>query len=91
MITAEDVTRFGSPLLAGVKANIACWPIAVIHSIGAGPDVRSGPLLWLTVATTAAVAIAIAVRTAAALRAASSAAQIRQLLAGHITREAASR
>src|SRR5262249_51579398 len=29
VITAEDVTRFGSPLLAGVKANIECWPIAV--------------------------------------------------------------
>jgi methionine sulfoxide reductase heme-binding subunit len=69
----------------------ACWPIAIIHSIGAGPDVQSGPLLWLTVACTAAVAIAIAVRTAAARRTASSAAQIRQLLAGPITREAASR
>src|SRR3954471_11125925 len=29
VITGEDVTRFGAPLLAGVKANIACWPIAV--------------------------------------------------------------
>ncbi|HET7015886.1 MAG TPA: ferric reductase-like transmembrane domain-containing protein [Streptosporangiaceae bacterium] len=71
----------------------ACWPIAIIHSIGAGPDVRSGPLLWLTIAATAAVAIAIAVRTTAALRTTSSAAQIRQLLAGHgpTTREATSR
>src|SRR3954447_11247866 len=29
VITGEDVTRFGAPLLAGVKANIQCWPIAV--------------------------------------------------------------
>src|SRR3954469_16637207 len=29
VITAEDVTRLGAPLLAGVKANIQCWPIAV--------------------------------------------------------------
>ena len=29
VITAEDVTRLGSPLLAGVRANIECWPIAV--------------------------------------------------------------
>jgi 2-furoyl-CoA dehydrogenase large subunit len=29
VITADDVTRFGAPLLAGVKANIQCWPIAV--------------------------------------------------------------
>jgi 2-furoyl-CoA dehydrogenase large subunit len=29
VITRDDVTRLGSPLLAGVKANIQCWPIAV--------------------------------------------------------------
>ena len=29
VITADDVTQFGAPLLAGVKANIRCWPIAV--------------------------------------------------------------
>jgi 2-furoyl-CoA dehydrogenase large subunit len=29
VITADEVTRFGAPLLAGVKANIQCWPIAV--------------------------------------------------------------
>ena len=26
---AADVTALGAPLLAGVKANIQCWPIAV--------------------------------------------------------------
>jgi 2-furoyl-CoA dehydrogenase large subunit len=29
VVTGEDVIRFGAPLLAGVRANIACWPIAV--------------------------------------------------------------
>ena len=29
VVTADDVTRLGAPLLAGVKANIQCWPIAV--------------------------------------------------------------
>jgi 2-furoyl-CoA dehydrogenase large subunit len=29
VITRDDVTKLGSPLLAGVKANIQCWPIAV--------------------------------------------------------------
>jgi 2-furoyl-CoA dehydrogenase large subunit len=29
VITGDDVTKLGSPLLAGVKANIQCWPIAV--------------------------------------------------------------
>ncbi len=64
----------------------ACWPIAIAHSIGSGPDVQHGPLLWLTVACTAAVAIAIVARTAAALRAAPSDAQIRALLADSHTR-----
>jgi 2-furoyl-CoA dehydrogenase large subunit len=29
VITAAEVTKFGAPLLAGVKANLQCWPIAV--------------------------------------------------------------
>lgn len=29
VVTGADVTRLGAPLLAGVKANIQCWPIAV--------------------------------------------------------------
>src|SRR5262249_46590670 len=29
VISAPDVTALGAPLLAGVKANIQCWPIAV--------------------------------------------------------------
>src|SRR5215218_928867 len=29
VITAAEVTKLGAPLLAGVKANIQCWPIAV--------------------------------------------------------------
>jgi 2-furoyl-CoA dehydrogenase large subunit len=29
VISAAEVTRFGAPLLAGVKAPIQCWPIAV--------------------------------------------------------------
>ena len=48
VITAEDVTRFGAPLLAGVKANIQCWPIAVgkralCRRAGGGRG-RGGPL-----------------------------------------------
>lgn len=29
VITAEEVTKFGNSLVVGVKAPIACWPIAV--------------------------------------------------------------
>lgn len=63
----------------------ACWPIAIAHSIGAGPDTRTGPLLWLTLACTATVAVAIAVRTAAAARTPSPDAQIRLMLANERT------
>ncbi|HEY3903074.1 MAG TPA: ferric reductase-like transmembrane domain-containing protein [Streptosporangiaceae bacterium] len=63
----------------------ACWPIAIAHSIGAGPDVRHGPLLWLTLACTATVAVAIAVRTAASQRTPAPDTQIRQLLADQST------
>ena len=31
VITAREVTSLGAPLLAGVKAPIQCWPIAVKH------------------------------------------------------------
>ncbi len=63
----------------------ACWPIAIAHSIGAGPDTRTGLLLWLTLACTAAVAAAIAVRATATLRTPSPDTQIRQLLAENRT------
>src|SRR5205809_8077045 len=29
VVMGTDVTKLGAPLLAGVKANIQCWPIAV--------------------------------------------------------------
>ena len=31
VVTGAEVTKLGSPLLASVKANIQCWPIAVEH------------------------------------------------------------
>src|SRR5947209_15848599 len=36
VITGADVKKLGAPLLAGVKANIQCWPIAVerAHYVG---------------------------------------------------------
>jgi len=37
----------------------AAWPIAVLHSIGTGPDLRRGPLLWLTLGSVLAVLAAI--------------------------------
>jgi len=46
----------------------ACWPVAVLHSIGTGPDLRSVLPLWLTLASVLAVLGAIGWRLAGALR-----------------------
>jgi predicted ferric reductase len=40
------------------------WPVAIAHGIGSGPDLRSGWLFWLTIASVLAVAAAIAWRVA---------------------------
>ncbi len=45
----------------------AMWPVALAHGIGAGTDLRSGPLLVLTVGASVAVAVAAAWRGARAL------------------------
>jgi 2-furoyl-CoA dehydrogenase large subunit len=39
VITAADVTALGAPLLAGVKAPIQCWPIAVSRTRYVGEPV----------------------------------------------------
>ena len=44
----------------------ACWPVALVHGIGAGSDTRSTWMLALTVACVMAVLVALAVRLAAA-------------------------
>lgn len=44
----------------------ACWPLALVHGIGAGSDIRSTWMLALTVACVLAVLIALAGRLAAA-------------------------
>ena len=41
----------------------ACWPIALLHGLGTGSDVKSAWLLILTVICVIAVAIAVCVRT----------------------------
>jgi methionine sulfoxide reductase heme-binding subunit len=47
----------------------ASWPVAIAHSIGSGPDLRSGLLLGLTIASVLAVLAAIGWRVAATLKA----------------------
>jgi sulfoxide reductase heme-binding subunit YedZ len=45
-------------------AAYACWPIAVLHGLGTGTDVRSTWLLALTVACGVGVVVAVVVRVA---------------------------
>jgi methionine sulfoxide reductase heme-binding subunit len=40
----------------------ACWPIALIHGLGTGSDVRAGWLTWLSLACAVAVVAAVLVR-----------------------------
>jgi sulfoxide reductase heme-binding subunit YedZ len=42
------------------------WPVALLHSIGSSGDLQSGPLLFLAIACTVAVAAALAWRIAGA-------------------------
>lgn len=46
----------------------ACWPIALIHGFGTGSDARSAWLLLLSIACTAAVALAVVSRALPELR-----------------------
>lgn len=44
----------------------ACWPLALVHGLGSGSDVRAGWMLWLSVGCTGVVAVAVLVRAGAA-------------------------
>jgi sulfoxide reductase heme-binding subunit YedZ len=61
----------------------ASWPVAIAHSIGAGPDLRGGWPLWLTIASVLAVTAAIGWRLTGALRATPQARLVPELLAAH--------
>ncbi len=66
-------------------AAYACWPLAFLHALGTGSDVRPGWMTWLALGCAAVVAAAVAVRladpqTAPRVRAGAAAA----LLAGSI-------
>jgi sulfoxide reductase heme-binding subunit YedZ len=59
------------------------WPVAIAHGIGSGPDLNSGWLLGLTIASVLAVVAAIGWRVAGALRASPRARLVPDLLATH--------
>jgi methionine sulfoxide reductase heme-binding subunit len=47
-------------------AAYACWPLALVHGLGTGSDVQAGWMLWLSLACTAGVIVAVLVRVAGA-------------------------
>lgn len=59
----------------------AAWPVAVLHSIGSGPDLRSGPLLDLTIGSVLVVLAAVGWRLSGALRSTPRAELVPALLA----------
>jgi sulfoxide reductase heme-binding subunit YedZ len=47
-------------------AAYACWPLALVHGLGSGSDVRAGWVLWLSVGCAGAVALAVLARAGTA-------------------------
>jgi len=47
-------------------AAYACWPLALLHGLGTGSDVKPGWMLWLSLGCAAGVIVAVLVRTAGA-------------------------
>ena len=68
VVTSLVRVRLGWRAWRGVHwLAYAAWPLAVIHGVGVAKDLHSGVLLDVTLATTAAVAVAISARVGSAL------------------------
>jgi sulfoxide reductase heme-binding subunit YedZ len=66
-VTSLVRRRLGYAAWRGVHwLSYACWPVALLHGLGAGSDTKSGWMLALTLACVAAVLAAAASRAAAA-------------------------
>src|SRR3954449_6779860 len=64
-ITSVLRARIGARAWRAVHwAAYACWPLAFIHTLGTGSDVRPGWMLWLSLACACAVALAVLARAA---------------------------
>jgi methionine sulfoxide reductase heme-binding subunit len=61
----------------------AAWPVAVVHGIGTGPDLRGGASLWLAIGCVLAVSAATGWRVAGPLRATPRARIVAEMLAAH--------
>jgi sulfoxide reductase heme-binding subunit YedZ len=59
------------------------WPVALVHSVGSSSDLQSGPLLFLAIGCTVAVAAALAWRAAGAAQSVPRARRAAAVLASH--------
>jgi methionine sulfoxide reductase heme-binding subunit len=59
------------------------WPAALVHSVGSSSDLQSGPLLFLAIGCTAAVAASLAWRIAGAAQSVPRARRAAAVLASH--------
>jgi hypothetical protein len=67
VVTSLVRRRLGYRAWRGVHwLSYACWPVALVHGIGAGSDTKSSWMLALTLACVAAVVVALGARVAAA-------------------------
>jgi sulfoxide reductase heme-binding subunit YedZ len=67
VVTSLVRRRLGYRAWRGVHwLSYACWPVALLHGIGAGSDTKSTWMLGLTLACVAAVVVALGARVAAA-------------------------
>jgi sulfoxide reductase heme-binding subunit YedZ len=63
IITSLLRARFGVRAWRAVHwLAYACWPVALVHGLGTGSDVRAGWLTWLALGCTAAVVLAVIAR-----------------------------
>ncbi len=66
-VTSVVRRRLGYRAWRGVHwLSYACWPVALLHGLGAGSDTKSTWMLALTLACVAAVVLALGARAAAA-------------------------
>ncbi|MEA2459037.1 MAG: methionine sulfoxide reductase heme-binding subunit [Thermoleophilaceae bacterium] len=63
VITSLARARLGYRAWRGVHwFAYACWPVALLHGLGSGSDIRGGFALYLSIACAATVAIAVLAR-----------------------------
>jgi sulfoxide reductase heme-binding subunit YedZ len=75
VVTSLLRARLGARTWRGVHwLAYACWPVALLHGLGTGSDIRPGWMLWLSVGCAALVAVAVVARAASTFPAAATAA-----------------